>query len=105
MIAAAARGSVGETTAPSANAAPQGSPAISSWASTAIATIVVSTRPTEASVTPRRLARMSLRLAKNAAPYSSGGRKITSTTSGFKCTRGRPGRNPNRAPPITRTIG
>lgn len=33
------------------------------------------------------------------------GRKITSTTSGFSSTSGRPGMKPSSAPPITSTIG
>ena len=68
MIAAAAIGSVGETTAPSANAAPHERPSISAWATSATATMVTSTRPTELIVRLRRLARMSPKFAKNAAP-------------------------------------
>ena len=66
MIRPAASGSVGEITAPSANAAAHGSPT-SAWATTATAPIVTSTSPTETIVIPRRLARMSPRFAKNAA--------------------------------------
>ena len=68
MIVAAASGSVGETTAPSAKAAAHGRPGTIAWATTATAAIVASTRPTDDSVSPRRLARRSLRFAKNAAP-------------------------------------
>ena len=68
MMAAPASGSVGETTAPSVNAAPHDIPGTSAWAATATATIVASTSPTELSVTERRFARMSPRFAKNAAP-------------------------------------
>ena len=66
MITPAASGSVGETTAPSANAAAMGSP-MTAWATIATAVIVTSTSPTELSVIPRRFDLMSPRLAKNAA--------------------------------------
>src|SRR5690348_6873098 len=48
---------------------------------------------------------MSRRLAKKAAEYSSGGRKITSTSSGSRPTSGTPGMKPIASPPITSTIG
>ena len=60
--------SVGDTIAPSVNDAAHDSPSTSWCATTATATIVASTNPTELSVTARRFERMSLRLAKNAAP-------------------------------------
>ena len=75
-------GSVGETIAPSANAIGQESP-IASWAITATTPrSLASTRPIEASEIPRRSLRSARRSEKNAAAYSSGGRKITSTRSG-----------------------
>jgi hypothetical protein len=67
MIRPAASGSVGDTIAPSANAAAQGMP-IRAWATTATAVIVASTSPTETSAIVRRFCLMSPRLAKNAAP-------------------------------------
>ena len=44
-------------------------------------------------------------MAKNAAEYSSGGRKITSTSSGSSSTSGSPGMKPSSSPPTTSTIG
>src|SRR4051794_9376125 len=105
ITTAAASGSVGDTIAPSANAADHGIPSMSACATTATAAIVMSTRPTELSVRARKFARMSPKLEKNAAPYRSGGRKTTSTTSGSRCSSGTPGTRPNSAPPITSTIG
>jgi hypothetical protein len=105
MIVAPASGSVGDTIAPSANAAAHGISGIRACATTATAIIVISTNPTALSVVPRRLARMSPRLAKNAAPYRRGGRKSTRTTSGSRLTSGMPGMNPNAAPPMTSTMG
>jgi len=67
MIIAPAIGSVGETTAPRANAAPHERPGITACAAQATAPIVASTRPTVVRVMPRRLERMSPRLAKKAA--------------------------------------
>ena len=68
MIAVAAIGSVGETTAPSTNAAAHGSPGTISCATTATTTIVSRTRPTASSPTGRRFARRSRSEVKNAAP-------------------------------------
>jgi hypothetical protein len=68
MIVAAASGSVGETIAPSTKAASHGRPGIRPCAAHATAHIVASTSPTVLSVSPRRLARRSLKLAKIAAP-------------------------------------
>jgi hypothetical protein len=68
MIVAPASGSVGETTAPSANAAAHGRPSIRACATTATRVMVSRTSRTELSVIGRRLARMWLRLAKKAAP-------------------------------------
>ena len=44
-------------------------------------------------------------MAKKAAEYSSGGRKITSTSSGSSSTSGSPGMKPSTSPPTTSTIG
>ena len=68
MIVAPANGSVGETIAPSTNAAAQVRPPISWCATTATPVIVASTRPIDDSVRARRLARKSPTFAKNAAP-------------------------------------
>ena len=68
MIVAPASGSVGDTTAPSTNAAAHESPGISACAAAATATMVASTSPIEVRAMGRRLARRSARLAKNAAP-------------------------------------
>src|SRR4051794_27663762 len=105
MIVAAASGSVGDTTAPRTNAASQERPGTIACAAKATAHIVTSTSPTALRVSPRRLARRSLKFAKIADPYRSGGRKTTSTTSGSSLTSGNPGTKPNRAPPTTSTIG
>ena len=59
MIAVAAIGSVGETTAPSTNAAAHGRPGTISCATTATTTIVRSTRPIASSPTGRKFARKS----------------------------------------------
>ena len=67
MIIAPASGSVGETIAPSANAAAQDMPAMSSCATSATAHIVTSTRPMLVIEIGRRFARRSPRLAKKAA--------------------------------------
>ena len=58
-IAVAASGSVGETIAPSAKAAAQGSPSIVACATTATASIVSSTSPIALSVMPRAFRRRS----------------------------------------------
>ena len=68
MIAVAAIGSVGETTAPSTNAAAHGRSGTISWATTATTTIVSRTSPTESSPTGRTFARRSRSEVKNAAP-------------------------------------
>ena len=68
MIAVAAIGSVGETTAPSTNAAAHGSPGTIACATTATTTIVRRTRPTASSPTGRRFERRSRSEVKNAAP-------------------------------------
>jgi hypothetical protein len=90
MTTAAASGSVGDTIAPRTNAAPHGRPGMSACAAQATAHIVASTSPTVLRVSPRRLALRSLKFAKNDAPYRSGGRKTTSTTSGSSPTWGNP---------------
>ena len=101
----AATGSVGATIAPSANAAAHGRSSISACATTATVHIVASTSPI-ASIEIARISRLrSCRFAKNAAEYSSGGRKITSTSSGSSSTSGRPGTKPSTRPPATSTIG
>ena len=66
-IAVAASGSVGETIAPSVNAAAHDRPSMSSCATTATAHIVASTSPIASSEIGRAFARSSLRFAKNAA--------------------------------------
>jgi hypothetical protein len=58
-IAVAASGSVGDTIAPSANAAAHGSPSIAAWATTATEHAVSSTSPIEVSVIDRTSARRS----------------------------------------------
>ena len=104
-IAVAATGSVGATIAPSVNAAAHERPPISSWATTATAHIVASTRPIAAIEIARASRRSSCRLAKKAAEYSSGGRNTTSTSSGASSTVGIPGTKPSTSPPTTSTIG
>jgi hypothetical protein len=68
MIVAGASGSVGETTAPSTNAASQDRPEMSACATHATAHIVARTSPTVLSVSPRRFARRSPKFAKIEAP-------------------------------------
>ena len=58
MIDVPASGSVGETTAPSTNAAAQGRPGMAACATTATANMVASTRPIESSMIGRRLRRI-----------------------------------------------
>ena len=104
MICAGATASVGETTAPSTNATPHDSP-MSSCATTATRPVVTNTRPTASQPMSRTLAFSSRGLAKNAAPYSSGGRKISRTRSGVSVTSPTPGTNPSASPPSTSAIG
>ena len=68
MIAVAAIGSVGETTAPSTKAAAQGRPGTIACATTATTTIVSRTSPTARRPTGRTFARRSRSEVKNAAP-------------------------------------
>ena len=91
MIAVAASGSVGETMAPSANAAAHGSPSIAACATSATRTVVTSTSPTALRVIGRRSARRSRSDEKYAALNSSGGRKISRTRSGSSSMFGTPG--------------
>ena len=63
MIWVAASGSVGDTTAPRANAAAHGIPSTSSWATNATAHMVNSTSPIELT----RIGRASLRSARRSA--------------------------------------
>jgi hypothetical protein len=58
-MAVAASGSVGETMAPSANAAGQPSPSMAAWATTATAAAVTRTSPTAAAEIARASARRS----------------------------------------------
>jgi hypothetical protein len=104
-MAVAASGSVGDTIAPSANAAAHGSPATSAWATTATAVMVTSTSPTASSVIGRALAHRSRGEEKNAAWYSSGGKNSTKTRSGGSSADGIPGTNPSTKPPRTSRIG
>ncbi len=104
-MAVAATGSVGATIAPRANAAAHERSSITACATTATVTVVPITSPIASMEMLRRSALRSRRLAKNAAEYSSGGRKMTSTRSGSSSTSGSPGRNPSPSPPTTSTIG
>jgi hypothetical protein len=101
----AATASVGDSTAPRTNAACQDIPWMTAWATTATATVVTTTRPTDSSVIGPRLARRSRSEEKNAAAYSSGGRKIRRTRSGLSPVAGTPGRKPITAPPHTSRMG
>ncbi len=104
MISAGATASVGETIAPSTKAGPQSSP-ITSWATSATAPIVTRTSGIESIAIARALRRRSRTEVKNAAPYRSGGRKISSTRSGSRVTSGTPGMKPITAPPSTSVTG
>ena len=105
VIDTAASGSVGDTIAPSANAAAHGSPSIAACATSATEHIVMSTSPIAVRVIARACARRSRTDEKYAALNRSGGRKISRTRSGSSCTSGTPGANPTRLPPITSRIG
>ena len=104
-MALAASGSVGETIAPSANAAGQLMPSTTAWATTATATMVARTSPTADSEIARASARRSRGEEKKPAQYSSGGRNATRTSSGGSSTSGMPGRNPITRPPRTSRMG
>ena len=104
-MALAARGSVGETIAPRANAAGQVIPSTMAWAVTATATAVARTSPTADIEIARASARRSRGEAKKPAQYSSGGRNATRTSSGGSSTAGMPGTNPRTSPPRTSRIG
>ena len=104
MIWAGATASVGETTAPSTKATLHGRP-MSSCAITATAPVVTKTRPTASQPIDRTLALSSRGLEKKAAPYRSGGRKISRTRSGSSVISPTPGTNPTARPPRTSAIG
>ena len=104
-IVVAASGSVGETMAPSANAAAHGRPGIAACAMTATATVVMSTSAIALSVIARMYLRRSRSDEKYAALKSSGGRKMKRTSSGSSSTSGTPGAKPTRLPPTTSRIG
>src|SRR3954462_4878488 len=104
-ISTAATGSVGDTTAPSTNAAGHVIPSIRACATTATETIVAVTRPTASRPIGRMLARMSCSDAKKAAEYSSGGRNATRTISGSSSKSPPPGMKASRPPPIVSRIG
>ena len=67
-MAVAAIGSVGETIAPSTNAAGQVRPSTTACATTATPTVVTTTSPTASNPIGPALARRSRRDVKNAAP-------------------------------------
>jgi hypothetical protein len=90
----AASGSVGDTIAPSANAAAQGSPPTSVCATTATAQMVTSTSPTASSVIGRALAHRSRGEEKNAAWYSSGGQEQHQDQLGRQLGRRHTGHEP-----------
>src|SRR3954452_4150320 len=102
-IAAAASGSVGETTAPSTNAAATERPIL--WPTTPTAAVVTNTSPTARNVISRMFARSPRTEVKSAATCSSGGRKMCKTTSGSSRTSGSPGTNESASPPTTSRIG
>ncbi len=104
MISAGATASVGDTIAPSTKATSQSSP-ISSWATIATPIIVTNTSPIESSAIGRAARRRSRSDVKKAAPYRSGGRKISRTRSGSSSTSGTPGMKPTSAPPTNSVIG
>lgn len=104
-IAVAATGSVGDTMAPRRKATGQDIPSMNVWATTATATHVASTSPIASMPIGRMFWRRSRSDAKNAAEYSSGGRKMSSTRSGSRVTSGSPGMSPIPSPPMTRKIG
>ena len=90
----AAIGSVGETIAPSTNAELQARSSIAVCATTATASIVTITRPTESRPIGRMLSFSSCSDVKKVPAYSSGGSTATSTRSGGSSSSGIPGTNP-----------
>ena len=76
-----------------------------SWATTATAAIVTNTSGIASAAIALTFRRSSRTDVKKAAPYSSGGRKISSTMSGSSSTEGTPGRKPITAPPSTSVMG
>src|ERR687894_2146448 len=88
----AAMASVGETMAPSTNAAAHGSPATA--CTTAPTTnVVIRTRPTERNVIGLMFARKSRHDVKIAETYNSGGKNSKNTSWGSSFTFGSPGTN------------
>src|SRR4051794_23637327 len=104
-ISTAATGSVGETTAPSTNAASHDRPSMTACATTATTTIVAVTSATARNEIGPRFARRSCSDEKNAAEYSSGGRKARRTMSGSSTIWLRPGMEASALPPATIRIG
>jgi hypothetical protein len=104
-IEVTAKGSVGETIAPSTNALLQGRPSMNVCATTATPTVVTATRPTASSPIGRALALSSRSDVKNAALYRSGGRTPKNTSSGSSSRSGIPGTTPIARPPSTSRIG
>jgi hypothetical protein len=104
-MAVAASGSVGDTIAPSVNAAAHDRPPTRVCATAATALMVANTSPTASKVIARVSARRSRGEEKNAAWYSNGGRNRTRTRSGGNSAGGTPGRNPSTRPPRTSRIG
>jgi hypothetical protein len=67
--------------------------------------VVATTRPIASSPIERQFAAKSRHEVNHAAENSSGGKKITSTSSGGIATRGSPDPNASTTPPTTSTIG
>src|SRR3954464_15350233 len=90
-IDAGATASVGETIAPKTNATGHEKP-MSQCATAATDSVVVTTSPMASSEIEPTLALRSRKEEKNAAAESSGGRKISKTSSGASSILGTPGR-------------
>src|ERR671916_1808927 len=100
----AAMASVGETIAPSTNAAAQGR-SVTVWTTAATTRVVISTSPTASSEIALTFARKSRHEVKSAETYSKGGKNNKNTSSGSSSTDGNCGTNPSADPPSTSRIG
>jgi hypothetical protein len=92
----------GDTIAPRATHAAHGKLGTSSLAANATTAVVNSTAPIASSKMPPRWRRNDACAVNHAPSISSGGRKITSTSSGSSSTTGKPGMNASAPPPASR---
>ena len=100
----AAMASVGETIAPSRNAAAHGR-GVTAWITAPTTNVVIKTRPIARNVIGLMFARKSRQVVNIAETYNSGGKNNRNTSSGSSFTCGSPGTNPSARPPMTSRIG